>query len=330
MEFNQESVIAKFDHNKAELTKVVDESKMLTLTDPLDNKQVAVIKGKRIELRGYEIKIEKKGKEIREDAKTFITGVLDYEKELKSVTTPEILRLEGLEEVSAKSQLVEERKKLLPERKTKLAAIDPNIVTNDEELLKLGATEFQDHLNQQFTLKLEADRRKLEEEKLAEQKRQEDVRIAELARKEATEKVERDRLAAIESEAEEKRNEAQAKIDAENAVIAEEKRKIEAEKLRLAHEEEVRKAAEAAKLKAEQDAKDSAEREKAEAERKALEAKAEEARLAALMPEKECLRQYASMLLAVTPPQNLKTAEIVEKLTLALKKLNELALFLTQ
>ncbi len=307
-----EGVVAKFDANKLELTKIVDEAKKIVCTDLLDKLQLAVVKSTRLNLRRCEIAIEKRGKEVREDAKLFIDGVINYEKELKSLSTPEIERLEKIEEDAKRAQLVEERKLLIPDRRQKISDISKDIVITDEQLLEMDGPDFQNFLNVSMSKKLEKERIEFEAQKKAEQDKidAENNRI----------RIENER---IEAEAAAKRKIEQDKIDAENKRIQAEKDAIEAEKKRIAHEEEVKKAAEEAKIKAEQELKDKLERERlAEEKRIADEKEAERLRLEAL-PDKQMVGEYVRMVLSIIPPK-LKTKEYQNKLSKLIESLNDI------
>ena len=72
--------IEKFSPTKAELARIVEESKGLDLTDPFDMAQVKKIKAARIALGKTRVAITKRGKELREDALTFQRAVIAKEK----------------------------------------------------------------------------------------------------------------------------------------------------------------------------------------------------------------------------------------------------------
>ena len=63
--------IEKFSPTKAELIRLVEQSKNLDLPNPFDGEQVRKIKDARLALRSTRTAITKRGKELREDALAF-------------------------------------------------------------------------------------------------------------------------------------------------------------------------------------------------------------------------------------------------------------------
>jgi hypothetical protein len=236
--------IEKFNPTVMDLTKAVAESKKIIVTDVRDLKQVELARKSKNLLRKMEIKIEKTGKEYRQDARDFINKILEKEKELKSITTPEIERLEKIEDESDATILLDARKLSLPARSERLIAIGADVV--EDLLLQMDDIQFEAFCNQKVAEKNETDRLhaenmvKMEREKL----------LAEQAEKEKKLEAEKlEHLAKMKEEnrmLEEKRAEEQAKIDEQN-------RKIEAEKLEIKHQKELQEAKESAKIQAEQE-----------------------------------------------------------------------------
>ena len=160
--------VGKFSPGVVKLTSAVELSKKLVMTDLRDIKQFEVIKKSRIELRAMEIEIEKTGKKFRQKANDYADYVIAEEKELKSITSPEIERLKGIES-EVKGVLTRDlRLKALPERRERLAKINDELEIIDEELLQLDDDQFNIYENQRIADKNENDRieneRKIKEE----------------------------------------------------------------------------------------------------------------------------------------------------------------------
>ena len=276
--------VGEFNPKKEELTKIVSKSSKIIVSDLRDLKQIGAIKESRLSLRRVEIQIEKDGKKYREKAREIINYVLDKEKELKAITSPEIERLKDIEEKSEAILLKDRRLKDLPEKKTRLEEIGDNIKVEDDYLLGLDDLEFVTYLNQRVSDKNEADR-------IAEENRAEMARAKAQAEQEAKEKKLEEEKGALrikeeelEAKAEKKRKEEQEKIDKANEEIERKKkeaqdkideanRKIEADKLDLQHKKELQEADDRAKKDAEE--KQEADRLKAIEDKKAEDSKLE-------------------------------------------------------
>lgn len=261
--FDQE--LAKFDPQVAELQKIAEDAHKVTITDFSDRDQVALVREKRIELKGLRVNITKTGKALRDDANKFNQAVLEKEKEMVGVIHPEEKRLAELEEEAAHRAEVEKRKKDLPLRKQRLVDIGDEIEIEDTGILEMNDSEFDNYINQRVANWNLKEKERLEAERKAEEERKE--REAEEARKRNEEE-------------EAKRKEHEEKVKAEREKLEEDKRKFEEEK-RL--EEERKKAAEQARKEAEEEA-ERKEKQRVEAEKQA---KAEEERKAKEEEEKK-------------------------------------------
>ncbi len=261
-----ETKAIKFNPTVEKLTSAVEVSKKIVVSDLRDLKQIQAVKETRKELRSFEIVIEKDGLKFREEAKNWAKEVIRQEKELKSITSPEIERLKEIEEKSEATLLKDRRLKELPDRKTRLEEIGDNVKVENDYLLGLDDLEFVTYLNQRVADKNEADR-------IAEEERAEKARI------EAQEKLDKDNeaLRIKEQEAQDKIDKANEAIDKKNKEaqdkIDEANRKIEADKLDLQHKKELQEADERAKKEVEE--KQEADRLKAIEDKKAEDSKLE-------------------------------------------------------
>lgn len=249
--------LEQFDPTVAELTALRDSTKGITATDLKDEKQLALVKDTRIALKTARVKIEKKGKELREDANAFAKKVIAKEKELIAIIEPEEERLKAIEEEAKQLAIREERQAIMPERIERMKAAHPNPVIIEEAILGMDNIQFDSYLNDLKALALEEEKQKMEREKA---ERDEADRIA-------REKAEAEANAA--REAEDKR------IQAEKDELAAKQKALDDEKAKFEHDKQVAEAAEKAKretedrLKRESEAKEKAEkelREKAESD----------------------------------------------------------------
>lgn len=209
--------VVKFNRTVAELSAVVEESKKITATDLKDPVQMERVKKKQLELRDYRNDIKDQGKKFRDIATAFNREEKIAENALLEIILPEEDRLKAIREEAKELEIREQRLAQLPERVERLSEIN-FIPENDDFLLLMGDLEFENYYNEKVADKNEADRLALEEKK-----RKED-------------------------------EEAQVKIDAENAKLKEaqdkldkDKADLEAEKLEIKHEQEVKDAKEQAK-----------------------------------------------------------------------------------
>lgn len=244
MEMNLE----QFNPTVAELTKLAAESKQLTITDYADPAQVKAVHDQRIVLRDARVGITKKAKEFREDALAFQKKVIEKEKELIAIITPEEQRLDQMEDEAKVYAVKQERERKWPDRWERLKPLGYVGGASDDYVLKmLNDVEFETYVSNV--------KAKIEAEALAKQRSEQLAKEAELERREK------------ELEANERKAKME-KLAAENA----EKEKLEAEmreKRRLADLEDAR-------IEGEKKAK--AELERIEQEKRDAEAKEEKSR----------------------------------------------------
>ena len=255
MEMNLE----KFDPTVAELTKVAEESRKIVITNFDDPKQIEAVHAKRIELKKTRVSIEKRGKELREDAIKFSKAVIAKEKELVAIIEPEEIRLDQLEDAAKQNAIEKERLRKWPERLERLKELEYKGGSSDDHILKMMSdVDFEAYIN--------SVKAKIEAERLAKERQAQLEREMDLKRRE-------EELAAKERKAEmEERARKQAEQDRLDAEMREKKRLADLEQARLEGE---RKAKEDAERKA---AEEKARIEREEKERKDSEAKAEQSR----------------------------------------------------
>lgn len=201
--FDPNNTVVEFDPTVEALQKMVEATKNITATDLTDKAQLKIVKENRIALKGARVKIEKRGKELRDGANKFAKEVIVEERKLVSIIAPEEDRLAEIEEEAKQIQIRKERAELLPARRERLAAIGDGVEATDDELLELDDIKFDAYLNNRVALKNAADLRKIETDRVANEleanrleneknarEREEQARIDERARieREAAEK----------------------------------------------------------------------------------------------------------------------------------------------
>jgi hypothetical protein len=159
--------ITQFDPTVADLQAIVAETKNITADDLTDKSQLKVVKETRIKLRDARVKITKKGKELREEANAFNKAVLSKEKELLAIVEPEEQRLKTIEDTAELLATIEIRKQILPTRHEALAKIGDGIEATDAQLLEMDDAQFTEYRIARIDAKQEADRVKLEAEQRA-------------------------------------------------------------------------------------------------------------------------------------------------------------------
>lgn len=223
------SDLTKFDITKEELQKRVDETKDITVDNLEDKNQIARAKRARIDLRNVEIEIEKTGKSYRDIFTKVNKDIMEKQKELLAITTPEIERLTDFEDKAKEIEIRKEREMLLPFRKEELAKVDN--VTEDFLLLGMDNNQFSSYLTEKIEEKKEKERQAQVEKEREEQKQKEIKEAEERARKEAEQRAEIEKIEAkkkADAEIERLKKEAKDKEEAEERArlekIAEEKK----------------------------------------------------------------------------------------------------------
>lgn len=226
--------IEKFSPATADLQTLVEKSKLVTKESTPEE-----IHEMRMTLVKTRTSITKEGKAWREDAVKFQKAVIKKEEELIAVIKPEEDRLDALEELVEVEKQREERKALLPQRRARIEALeDGEEIPGDDFILDMESPDFEGYLNQRLAAKnkrdqdkLDADKKKLAEEREA-LDREKEIEVAkEKARIEERERIERE-------EKEKKDREAREKKESEDRAARE---KLEKEEREAREEAEMRK-----------------------------------------------------------------------------------------
>lgn len=223
------SELTKFEITKEELIKKVAETKDITVYNLEDKNQIARAKRARIDLRDIEIEIEKTGKSYRDVFTKVNKDIMEKQKELLAITTPEVDRLKEFEDKAKEVEIRKEREMLLPFRREELLKV--NNTTEDSVLLDMDNSQFSEYLSSKTEEKNEKERQLVIEKEREEQKQKDIKEAEERARKEAEKRAEVERIEAkkkADAEIERLKNEAKAKEEAEERArlekIAEEKK----------------------------------------------------------------------------------------------------------
>lgn len=220
-----EKELEQFDPTVAELQKMVEATRDIKATDLEDAKQLTIVKENRISLKNARVRIEKTGKALRENALKFQKAVIAKEKELVAIIEPEEDRLAAIEEEAKKLVVRKVRLQKLPQLKERIesAGLSQFATKSDDELLELDDNGFEAYFNvlgaskiQHDAETVDAEARKLREEK-EKLEREKEIRAAEerakveteaRIKKETEEKAEKERIEAAKKEEEKAREEA--------------------------------------------------------------------------------------------------------------------------
>lgn len=206
--------IEKFNPTRAELISLVEKSKAITLPDPHDDMQLAIVKSTRGELRSTRTAIAKRGKELRDDALAFQRAVIKTERDLVAIIEPEEDRLAALIDDAVQKRERLARRDVLPHRMERLATIGDDIIVTEDEILDLDGPAFEGYYNkrqsdqnERIRIANEQKERELRAEAERLRHEQEDREREERARMEERETIRMEQLAKEERQAQEKARE---------------------------------------------------------------------------------------------------------------------------
>jgi hypothetical protein len=312
---NEEMVnqaLQKFNLADAAIMKLSEDYLPLKTNGIKDTKAYAAVHEARMDIKGRRVDVQKKGKELREDAIAFQKAVIAEEKRLVGLLQPIEEHLQAEEdkvdnekarikaEAEAKEAArIQGRVNVLFDYGCKFNGLD--YILDSLAISQDSVKSYSDEDFQSFCLKLQ-DRVEAEKARVAaeEQKRREEAeRLAKVA---AEQEAERQRLATIaKAQAEQ-----EAKIKAEQEALERQKREAQAQKEREEAEKKRKAELEAAEKAAAEKARiEEQERVKREAEEKAEKdrlAKLEAERQEALKPDKEKLLAFADAIETVKCP----------------------------
>lgn len=176
--------IEQFNPTIAELKALVEDTKRVDCSDLSNKVQVGIVKATRIALGHVRVKIEKRGKQLREEANAFNKAVISKQNELIAIIEPEEKRLEMIEDDAALHAVMEERRRKLPTRIERIRSLEFGDMPSEQEIISMDDVLFEQFWNVRLNAKnaAEAERIRLQQEQItAEQNR----RQAELDAKEA-------------------------------------------------------------------------------------------------------------------------------------------------
>lgn len=224
-----------FKPGLAELRSLADRLKDIKIKDVGDVEGYAAAKEAKKELAQWRIDITKAGKKFREEALAYQREVIRQEKEHLEIITPVEDGIKAMLTAVDEAKAREERKILIPARRTMLAEIE--IEMTDEELLAYDEVAF----SGMFT-----------EKKMAYLEAREAKRRAEEEEKRRAEELERAKAEAAAKAVEEEKARAEREKKAEEERIAREEaaKKAEAERIEKEKADELAKAEKNRKYKA--------------------------------------------------------------------------------
>lgn len=212
--------LEQFQPTEAKLKELALEKSKIIITDIEDKQQIKIAYDARIELRDIRIAINKKGKELRDDANKFSKAVITKEKELLAIIAPEEDRLEKIVEEAKEIIIRQARAKIIPIRQEKLKSI--GVVATEEELMEYDDDGFQTFFNAEMEKKnelerqkLEAEKAKLEAEKRGIERAKELEEAKEKTRKETEKRIKEQQALKEKQEKEKKERAEKAKLEAE-------------------------------------------------------------------------------------------------------------------
>jgi len=251
------SNLTQFEKKVEELEYIVKKSKAtINFTDPT-HEQIELVRAKRVELRKVEKDIEDTGMDYRRMFTKINSEISKKQKELTAITTPEIERLKEIEAVAKKQEELRQRNILLPERKRRLDAISDKFPVDysEEQLLDMDSPTFEEFYNSCVSSENERVRLELETKRIADQEKIDEENAKkekEIADQKAQIDADRQKIA-DEQNAKQKMIDDKMKVQQDK--IDEANREIEAERVRLAHQKEMQEVQTKERIKAEEDAK---------------------------------------------------------------------------
>ena len=318
----------------------------LTLTDLNDKKQLALIATGRKEFKAARVGVEKFMKSVRDGANAFSKSVIAKEKEIVALIEPEEARLQAEEdkynaEVERLAEIKrQEEEQVFNHRVSGLVGVGFVLTANGytlhectltlNEIRLMGKSDW-DNLTygeikkaHEKQLAIEAEAKRLEEERIAEEnrlreendrlKREEALRLEvqrqEQEAKEAEQRKRQEELERKEAEMRQREEKIQAEEQERQRKIDEEKARIEAEKQKVVEEERRKKEIEDAEKAAAERERQRIAKEAELAEAKRVEAAQIAAAKAARMPDKKKLLNAAHLIKKsdLLPALELKTS----------------------
>lgn len=260
--------IQKFDPNVAGLTEMVEASKALVIKDADDKAGYELVHKARMDLKNARVSITKIGKKLREEADARRKAVFEEEKKLIAIIEPEEDRLKAMQD--AADLEIEKRKRVasMPGRADRLNSVEAT--WSYDEVLGMDDNDFEYFFNTSHAAFLKrkedalaAEKARQEAEAKAEAERKAEADRVERERQEAVLAAERKKIEDAKLAAEQEEARKAAALQAERDKFEADKREHEAklaaeaaEKARAAELEKVKaQAAEDARIQAEADRK---------------------------------------------------------------------------
>lgn len=319
------SIALAIDLTEEQLQELAAQTKDVTTIK--DKTDYALVKGGQMALRDTRIKIEKAGKDARDDANKFSKAVLVEQRRLVGIISDEEERLKAMRKVVDDAE--EARKRAEAEKEeARIADMQKRVAAIyglAEGLLNATA----DGVRDRIVLATGIDVTSFQEFEPAALLAKSSILDGLNTALEA--KMEQEEAAKLAAEVAAAQAEKQAELDRKEAEIAKKEAAIEAERLAAIEEkkavlaEEIRKTAEAnAAEQAQQAAELELLRQNEAKEAARIEAEKEAARQEKLRPEKERLQAWGQMIKDIDPPKNIRTKAGKEIVAAVLEELGNL------
>jgi len=165
-----EQELQKFDVVEAKLIELASNGKGLKIASPEDRTGIEAVKKARIAIKNERVRIEKKGKELRDQATKFNKAVLAKEKEYLAIIVPTEDELQAEEKRIADEQaridreIVERKQRITYERLNSLSAVGFVIDYSRAEAM---TDEVFNHELAEATAQFQAEQKRLAEQKEA-------------------------------------------------------------------------------------------------------------------------------------------------------------------
>jgi hypothetical protein len=220
-----DNTIINFEYNIAQLEEVAQQAKSI---DVSDISAVQDTTKQLVKIRGL---IQKQGKEYRDASNAFNKRVLSEEKRYLEIIEPIEVEYKELIEKHKLQQILEERKALLPTRKSQLSLLKITQPT-DDEVLSLDENGWNTFYNAKFQEHEQSIAREEENKRREQEQREREERLV----KEAQEKAEKDKVEAL-ARAEQDKQNAIEKIQKDKELAELREKEAQAERERKEQEE---------------------------------------------------------------------------------------------
>lgn len=186
--------IEQFNPTLAELTWLADKYRWLKINGVDDKHWYEIVKSARLDLKEKRVAITKTGKQMREQAIVFQKAVISKEKELVAIIEEVEKDLQAQEDAVNLEKDMIKRRKDLPERVDRLIAVETEMLENDilrmdDKQFDLFVAQKKEEMVERQRIANEAEKKKLDDERLELQRKQDLIDAEERGRQKAMEEI---------------------------------------------------------------------------------------------------------------------------------------------